>query len=474
MKNFLCYIMLLSFLSVAYTNSAFSQEDEEGFDVSDPLNSQSSIAAGLGYTNIGGENFIGMRIQPELALGKLGFGLDVPIMFNVSSGKLRTEEYKNGVGVLRMIRYLRWGVKKKDPVYVRVGDISGSYLGYGMLMNNYSNAVSFEKRKVGITWDILVKNFIGIEGIYSDLDFSSLNLLGIRPYIKPFGMTRIPILKSMDIGFSYVTDKDNTVLETEDEDGDIKRIEKRYVNDGITAYAIDMGVKIINTSILHLAFYAQYGNLNDIDSDALKTKVKTEYNIENFKPGDGFSVGFDFKLKFLGDVLRLDARLERLWYTNYFTPQFFDANYEADKDGKILSLANIEKKQGIYGSLSFHVINKIRITGNLMLPDEVGLKSPASVGLELDASRLIEKFVVKGQYFKGGLTDLSDAFKFDERSVATVRVAYKVNKFLVAGLDYRWTWSVMEDGEYKADNYISPYIGFSFPLNFGSGGDSQD
>lgn len=454
--------------------ATFAQEDEE-FDVSNPLDQASQLAAGLGYTNIGGDNFLGLRIQPELALGKLGFGLDVPLMFNLSTGKLRTEEFQGGVGWLRMVRYVRWGVKKRDPLYIRVGDITGSYLGFGMLINNYSNAVSFDRRKVGVTYDILVKNMVGVEGIYSDFDFASFNLFGIRPYIRPLGTTRIPILRTLEIGFSYVSDNDQTMIVT---DSLTIQNNKYLTENGMTGMAGDIGVQLMNNAFTHITLFAQYGRLNKVESAVLDNKLANTYALlptadqatslmNQYDAGTGMGAGIDFKFKLLGDVLRADARLERLWYTNHFTPSFFDAVYEMNKDAKIESLSTIEEKKGIYGSVSVTALSKIKVGGSLMIPDAVSEASPAFLELNLDASQLVEKVSLTGTYYKGGLTTMSDALVFDERSMAHVRAGYKLYPFLVIGMDYRWTWSVISDGTYEVSNYISPYFGFNFPFNFG-------
>ena len=38
------------------------------------------------------------------------------------------------------------------------------------------------------------------------------------------------------------------------------------------------------------------------------------------------------------------------------------------------------------------------------------------------------------------------------------------------GVDYRWTWSKLEDGSFEATHYATPYFGLSIPLNIGNGG----
>lgn len=141
------------------------------------------VTVPIGTTIIGGKTYISMRLQPELAFGKVGVGLDVPLLFS-TDGKFRTDEYKGGIGALRVIRYVRYGVKHQDPIYVRVGDITGTSLGYGLIMYNFTNAVSFEKRKIGANVDLNYDMRFGMEAVYSD--FNRFSIIGFRPYIRPF------------------------------------------------------------------------------------------------------------------------------------------------------------------------------------------------------------------------------------------------------------------------------------------------
>jgi len=484
MKKTKIYLMLLLSFLLVVPASVVGQEGEEptGFDSFDPttaMDQQSSFGALLGYTDIGGQKYMGMRIQPEFALGKLGFGLDIPLLFSLEGNGIRTEEFESGVGWLRMIRYVRWGVKKRDPVYIKVGDLTGEWIGYGILLDNYTNSISFEKRKMGASWDILIKNMVGIEGLYSDFDAGSFNLFAIRPYVKPFGRTRIPIVRTTDFGFTYLTDRDQTFIETDlkDDDGNVIGTEKTqnnlFLDKGISAWAFDIGVMPVSTSFMQLKVYAQYGSLSKNKSDvfagvrtglAVGLAPADSARMVDYEGSNGFGLGADFKFKAGGNVLMVNARLERLWYKKYFMPQFFNADYEFNKDARFLELVSVDAKKGIYGALSVTALEKVRIGGSLMIPDNFSEEAPAMLTLNMDASRLMEKFIITGQYIKGGLTDLKDAFKLDERSLLSARVAYKMYKFLVVGMDYRWTWSVMEDGTFDADHYATPYIGFHMPF----------
>lgn len=458
-------LFLLIFWSSISSNFAQVQFGDFG-------DTTSNFRMPIGYARIGEENFVGLRLQPELAFGKLGFGIDLPLMFNLEDGSLRTEEYRNGW--FRLFRYVRYGIKERDPFYIRVGSLDRAYLGYGLLMNNYSNATSFERRKVGLTYDLRIAEIFGIEGTYSDFkDFN--NIWAVRPYVRPLGKTDIPILNTLEIGFGLVTDHDKN---TYDAEGD--KIDTQYVKDGITGFSADMGVTIINTKMLNLMAYTQYAWLDK--NDALNTAVDqlladslaagnpfTSGPIaDGYDAGGGFNIGVQARVNLILDVLHLSARLERLWYDEHFAPQFFDAIYEIDKDAKIWQLANTASVNGTYGVLTATILNKFNISGGLQIPDNVTEETPALIQLALKADEVIPKVVLQGQYIKGDLANLADALKLDERSLLTARLAYKVKPYLVAGVDYRWTFARVEDSngdkKFEATSYVMPYVGLNFPL----------
>ena len=450
-------LFLLSLFSAGLALATLAQSsDIPNIDPQAMLaDSINSIKASFGITQIGGETYAGLRLQPEFRVWKIGFGLDVPIQFNINTKELRTDEFKGGAEMLRLVRYFSLGKKKEDAIYVRMGDLYGVSLGYGTLINNYSNSPSFERRKFGINADVNFKGIVGVEGLYSDT--KGANLLGLRPYVRPLRTTKIPIVKSFEIGYSYVTDKggnaDSTGVYLQD--------------DGMKAMAFDAGITFLNTSFIKLIGYGQYSQLSRIKSDTLDRFLAAPPTDLTYGKGSGSSVGLSGKMN-LASALVLDARIERLWYKDYYLPQFFDAIYEINKDSKIASLATAKGKQGIYGSLAIILFNKFRVNGSLLLPDKLSVETPGLVQVGLEATKLADKITISGNYIRGGLTTFSDAFKLDNGSLANVTLNYQLAKFFYVGADYRWTFARLESGEVKATNYFRPYFGLSFPFG-GSG-----
>ena len=415
-----------------------------------------NFTGGITFTQIGDENFVGMVLSPEFAIGKVGIGLNVPILYGLESNEVRTEIFEDGVGIARLVRYVRYGQQKVDPVYVKVGELAGTMIGYGGLVNQYTNTTSYEKRKVGSHIDLNYQGIFGIEGMYSDFDPASRNLLALRPYVRPLAKTGIPIARTIELGAAFVSDKDQTDIPLTDSTS----FNYEYTSQGMKAFGLDMGVTFLSVPFIQIDLFATYSKLN-VESDSLQAEAMRQLGNNKFKPGNGISAGLNFRFHFIADVLSTDIRIERLNYSDYYLPQFFNATYEINKDARIESLIGAREQKGIYGSLTGHILKTVQLGGSLLIPDEISAESPAVVQVNATAERVADKFTLNASYIKGDLTDLGDAFKFDERSLAKMRLIYHLNKFLAAGLDYYWSFAPTADGSYEATKYVMPYFGLS-------------
>ena len=78
-----------------------------------------SFNGGFTFTQIDDQYFVGLTLNPDFAIGKVGVGLNIPILYGLDDQKIRTEIFEDGVGAARLITYIRYGVQKKDHVYVK-------------------------------------------------------------------------------------------------------------------------------------------------------------------------------------------------------------------------------------------------------------------------------------------------------------------------------------------------------------------
>lgn len=132
-----------------FTSSVFTQGFRDAYWYPD----QNTMMGGLGITWIDDQPYTTITLAPEFAFGKFGVGFYLQLLMdNNNNFKLRKDEYKGGVGVLRAIRYVRYG-KKYDPLYVRAGMLELASLANGFLMWNYNNASNYDKRKLGLAFD---------------------------------------------------------------------------------------------------------------------------------------------------------------------------------------------------------------------------------------------------------------------------------------------------------------------------------
>ena len=111
MKIFLAFL----FCVISVSQCAFAQQNETQSPVTPNI-----FTGGAGMTWINGEPFYQVSLAPELTFGKLGIGLDVNLRFSGKTQQLRKEDFDEGYDFVRMIRYIRYGMKN-DELYARLG-----------------------------------------------------------------------------------------------------------------------------------------------------------------------------------------------------------------------------------------------------------------------------------------------------------------------------------------------------------------
>jgi hypothetical protein len=281
------------------------------------------------------------------------------------------------------------------------------------------------------------------------------------------------VIRTLEFGTTFITDRDQTTQLTRNPDGEVTRVRNEFLDRGQMAWGLDMGMTFLRSEFLTVTGSIQWAKLFKNRSDSLATVFEDLVASgaaagtpleDGFRGGRGFSIGAQARMNFIANIFTLDARLERLWYTDHFIPQFFDALYEINKDARIRALGTASGMQGTYGMLTANLINKIRVRGSLLLPDQVTTRTPAVLQLYGEAYDF-HHFILAGSYTKGGITGLSDVFVLDDRSLAQVRLAYRIGGIFAVGVDYYWTFLRQDDDRFKLSHYVMPYFGLHLPLN---------
>ena len=197
MKKYIISLLLFSFM--------LSQD--ETFD---PV-----FTGTFGSATINNEIYNQFSIRPEFTAGNLGVGFDLYFYFD-ENGALydRNWDFSSGETMRTLIDkiyYIRWN-QPFDDRYFRIGSLPKVTMGYGSLVNSYSNSMDYPSiRRTGFDLRFTFGNF-GLDFIHSDFkEFDAPALLGLG--------TRFEFIENLDLSFIMVTDQNqyNGLL---DSDGD--------------------------------------------------------------------------------------------------------------------------------------------------------------------------------------------------------------------------------------------------------------
>ena len=112
-----------------------------------------SANAGIGSVTIDGKIYNQLAFRPDYKFGKFGLGLDLYFYID-DEGKFydKTWDFSGNNAaetLLDKVRYLSYG-KTADRFYFRIGNMPSVTLGYGILVNNYSNTIEYpDIRRLG-------------------------------------------------------------------------------------------------------------------------------------------------------------------------------------------------------------------------------------------------------------------------------------------------------------------------------------
>lgn len=415
------------------------------------------IDGGIGMSWIDGEQYFTFRFRPEVSFGKFGMGLDLNLEFNDAG--IRTENFKTASDYLAIIRYLRWG-QKNDPVYVRVGALDYSTLGYGNIMYLYNNSPSFDARTIGIEFALDMDSW-GLELTYGNLAFAGV--IGGRAYIRPLKFTSagdIPVIGGLEFGGSFTTDIDQKAgyidgYYDEEIDDFVATVDTGHIQ----IVSVDVGLPIFKTSVTSLEIYAAHTQ------------------ILNFGSGQAFGALFDFD--FTGVSLKI--KFERTLNGKQYIPAYFDALYEIDRfrldpetgtlnsKAKILNNANLDEMNGWYGGLLLDVMNLFRVSGSYQRLDGDNQNGRLHLGAEIDP--MGTPMVLRAGYDKSQIASEADIFTLDDRSILFAEAGYKPYPFMTVSMVYQWTFTPIRGANdvilgYEPQEKIEPRISFEVPFDF--------
>ncbi len=241
-----------------------------------------SMQGAFGTVTIDGKMWNQIALRPVVPVWKFAVALDLVFYFD-QDGNIHKDEWdfsnpeaiKNTI--IDKIYYIRYGLKQ-DPLYFKVGSLDRVDMGYGILVNSYSNAIQYPQvRKVGLDYKVKTK-FGTFEGFVNDFK-ENIGLTGLR--------LKSPLLSSLPVALSFVIDRNQYLgLRDGDNDGVPDIVDAFPIN---SSYAIDSdndGLADSHPDELDRDGdgYLDAGDINDIHAwwDDLGNTVGVDFSNESY------------------------------------------------------------------------------------------------------------------------------------------------------------------------------------------------
>jgi hypothetical protein len=459
--------------SVNATAAATAPQTAEG---SAPPES-TSFELSAGAVTVNNQQWTRLAFGIDVPVWKFGFFFDIEAFFD-QQGNFSNKgwDFKHDAfdAVTRKIRYIRFG-HEQDPVFIKVGGLSNVTLGYGFIVDRFTNMLHYPDQKLpGVQFYL---NDLTPAGITLQLMGADLGELR-DPYHGGFGAARLairplktsgyPIISNLAIGATYAYDRNvyassrdwqttsdeqwvkdfqnaglltpavmqilqNHGINTNDVLNQIAA--ENAVKDSVLPFGIfgfDLGLPLIANPLFSLELYAQSG----MRDDGLH----------------GWGIGAPgVALK----IWRLSASIEYRHTEGRFVPGFYGPYYLDERcirSPAIVTKAaslNDDTLNGVFGRLGFDIANVLVIdgayqylTGSIAADKDQRFEITGSIGsLILDKIPKIKKLEV--YLYKTNIG--SDIVKYDTTGTP-----------------------VMTNGDFTYDKFFekTPFMYYGYRLGF--------
>jgi len=164
-----------------------------------------SMGGMLGSATVDGVIYSQVRFMPELAIWKLGLGLDIDLLLD-GEGKIRREGWDNWADILRKIFYIRFA-DRTDSLYFKIGSIPDYTLGHGLVFDDYSNMLRYPKVKnIGGYLGLNTSSYGFSFEVYTH-DISKNEIIAGRASLQPLRGSKLPLLRKLKVGVNLGADR---------------------------------------------------------------------------------------------------------------------------------------------------------------------------------------------------------------------------------------------------------------------------
>ncbi len=415
--------------------------EEKGGKSSKPF----GMGLGLGSVTIDGKIYNQIALRPEVKFGKLAISLDVAFYLD-ENGNIRKNEWDEVSDYLDKVYYIRWG-QQGDPFFAKVGALDNVSMGYGILLNGYSNTTEYPQvRKVGvhtgmqgnkIGWEAFMANVKEITGPglmagrFTYKPIANLPLvLGTTVVADVYPYKGLPDADEDDVADAldlYPDADDNNVLDSLKSNFTLDQRDflrnngfniptESIVQNGITklsdydrilngAVSVDFGIPVVNKKLFNLVVYGQAASFIPVEDSALVYENGI-YSRVPFTPGFGFAVpGVRMGLFKIANLT-----LEYRYAGENFLFGYWDKVYDYERvqvrDNQIFTKQQMalmtSQMQGVYGAFDVNILNYL-ILGSYY-------QHMFTEGTE------VKSFMATASLPKGKIPKLADAMAFYQRN----------------------------------------------------------
>lgn len=396
----------------------------------------------LGSVTIDGMTYSKAVIQPNFNLGKLRFGLYLPVIYQNDLFNPKdwyhpagNDEWSFGTDyswssdpfgaaldlgkdIALKFKYFEYGNQLDDPFFVKVGNLNDLTIGHGLIMRNYDNSTEFPAvRRLGFNLGVDTGGF-GFEALVNDI--ADPWLYGGRIYFRPIPGSKVAV------GLDAAIDTDPAA--------ELRKAgQSTYGNPMFVSGGADLDLPIIpSNGFLSVRAFA--------DAAATVPYVRDAYTVgaATVNPGLQYQLLYDSSAAapslqnwgadagFMGNVLFIDWRLEYRYYTGFFKPAFYDKSYDKMRSSYVAQYANYIADPTSYGA-DPTVMGIYGEGGFSLLKDKLSLRLGYAWPWDPSASSLAENLVLSSDEFHAALVvkkglipiiDVSGAITYDRRGLA--------------------------------------------------------
>ena len=428
-------MFLIIFLSLFVLILSVSAQDAPETEADSGMDADFGLGLLLGVETFdpleeGGEpqTFQTIALQPDLAIGKFGIGLDLQLHYRFVSDTesgfdIREEDWipVEGQTILDLylpkITYIRWGLKG-DTLYAKLGQIADASLGTGFIVSQYSNTLFQPDEKiVGLNFDMDFQMFnfpyVGFETFIGNL--ARFDVFGGRLYTRPLLFTNVPVIKELEWGITAATDLQPDLRN----DFYLTDVNAGAAAAPVFIYGTDLILPVLNFDLATLSLFG------DIAFQGAHTGGMTGLGGRLFN-----IIPYIFQIRFLGDN---------------FIPAYFDNTYDLYRGVKYDIFNDdtpvLAASQSWLGSTGFSILDDrlalmVAVDGPFALPPEGDIADHTYLEYpHLNASLnvnegLIPDFFFTASYDKKFISQFSDIIS-GENSVINTSINYSAGAAVI-------------------------------------------